>query len=302
MQVSGTQFYFTEGPVWDPSLNVLYFTDINGDPGATPGGVVYKLTPPATVEVLFQPGGNTDGLGLDPQGNLIGAGFVVARRLACSQGGTMTRSRVRAGRRHLLREQRDQHAGRHRRPLGRRHLLHRSHVRERQPGLPDASTSRSRCAGRVPRDDRRRAAPRGLDDQRPERGEPLARREDALRLVHAGPARSRSSTSPPTARSRTRRPSPRAPRSPTACASTPAGTCTWARYRPRRLRSHGQAPRDHLGRRPDVVTNCAFGGADQKTLYITARTCATLSGAPPLGGGLLYAISDMPVPGMPGRN
>ncbi len=51
-----------------------------------------------------------------------------------------------------------------------------------------------------------------------------------------------------------------------------------------------------------TVTNCAFGGADQKTLFITARTSATLSGTPPLGGGLLYEIADMPVPGMPGRN
>jgi sugar lactone lactonase YvrE len=51
-----------------------------------------------------------------------------------------------------------------------------------------------------------------------------------------------------------------------------------------------------------VVTNCAFGGADQKTLFITARTQATLSGAPPMGGGALYAIANMPVPGIPRRN
>jgi gluconolactonase len=52
----------------------------------------------------------------------------------------------------------------------------------------------------------------------------------------------------------------------------------------------------------NIVTNCAFGGSDQKTLYVTARTSATLSGAPPMGGGLLYSIANMPVPGMPGRN
>jgi gluconolactonase len=51
-----------------------------------------------------------------------------------------------------------------------------------------------------------------------------------------------------------------------------------------------------------VVTNCAFGGSDQKTLFITARTQATLSGAPPMGGGALYAIANMPVPGIPGQN
>ena len=51
-----------------------------------------------------------------------------------------------------------------------------------------------------------------------------------------------------------------------------------------------------------IVTNCAFGAADQKTLFITARTQATLSGAPPLGGGALYKIDGMPVPGIPGQN
>ena len=33
-----------------------------------------------------------------------------------------------------------------------------------------------------------------------------------------------------------------------------------------------------------------------------AMAYATLAGVPPLGGGLLYQISNMPVPGMPGRN
>src|SRR5579859_1822692 len=72
--VSG-QFYFTEGPVWDPNKNVLYFTDINAHQGGTTGGAIYRLTLPSTVDVFLQPDGNADGLGLDPQGNLIGAGF-----------------------------------------------------------------------------------------------------------------------------------------------------------------------------------------------------------------------------------
>ncbi|HLK41329.1 MAG TPA: SMP-30/gluconolactonase/LRE family protein, partial [Polyangiaceae bacterium] len=95
------QFYFTEGPVWDPAKGVLYFTDINGDPldGGSVGGVVYRLTPPSAIDVLFQPAGNTDGLGLDPQGNLLGAGFAsrdawrrtsdgtVSALSPCAQGG-----------------------------------------------------------------------------------------------------------------------------------------------------------------------------------------------------------------------
>jgi gluconolactonase len=51
-----------------------------------------------------------------------------------------------------------------------------------------------------------------------------------------------------------------------------------------------------------IVTNCAFGGADQRTLFITARTQATLSGPPPMGGGALYQIENMPVPGIRGQN
>jgi sugar lactone lactonase YvrE len=51
-----------------------------------------------------------------------------------------------------------------------------------------------------------------------------------------------------------------------------------------------------------IVTNCGFGGADQRTLFITARTQATLSGAPPMGGGSLYAIQNMPVTGIAGQN
>ncbi len=71
-----TQFYFTEGPVWDPKKSVLYFTDINAPQGAKVGGAIYRLTLPNTFDVLLQPAGNADGLGLDPQGNIIAAGFL----------------------------------------------------------------------------------------------------------------------------------------------------------------------------------------------------------------------------------
>jgi gluconolactonase len=68
-------FYFTEGPVWDPTKNVLYFTDINAQQNGTTGGAIYRLTLPSTFDILFQPDGNADGLGLDPQGNIIAAGY-----------------------------------------------------------------------------------------------------------------------------------------------------------------------------------------------------------------------------------
>jgi hypothetical protein len=66
----GNQFYFTEGPVWNPDAGVLYFTDINKPQGdGAVGDAIYRLTPPASVDVYFQPSGNADGLALDRQGS-----------------------------------------------------------------------------------------------------------------------------------------------------------------------------------------------------------------------------------------
>ncbi len=48
-----------------------------------------------------------------------------------------------------------------------------------------------------------------------------------------------------------------------------------------------------------VPTNCAFGGPDQTTLFITGRTAIT--GTPIAGNASLMRIDHMPVPGMPGR-
>ena len=48
-----------------------------------------------------------------------------------------------------------------------------------------------------------------------------------------------------------------------------------------------------------IPTNCAFGGPDQRTLFITARTL--LSGTPTAGNAALLRIDNMPVPGIPGR-
>lgn len=80
VQISG-QFLFTEGPIWDPAKGVLYFTDINAN-------AVYQLTLPNRFDVLLQPAQYADGLALDAQGNLIGAGFS-ARDIWRLSSGTM---------------------------------------------------------------------------------------------------------------------------------------------------------------------------------------------------------------------
>jgi gluconolactonase len=65
----GDQFLFTEGPVWDPKKQLLYFSDINAN-------TIYELALPDRIDVLLQPAGYPDGLALDPEGRLIVAGFV----------------------------------------------------------------------------------------------------------------------------------------------------------------------------------------------------------------------------------
>jgi sugar lactone lactonase YvrE len=46
-------------------------------------------------------------------------------------------------------------------------------------------------------------------------------------------------------------------------------------------------------------TNCAFGGPDQRTFFITARVLAAV---PAPGNSTLLRIDDMPIPGIPGQN
>lgn len=62
------RFSFTEGPVWDPVRNVLFFTDIDGSK-------VYRLTPPDQFEVVIDGAGAPNGLALDRSGRLLVAGF-----------------------------------------------------------------------------------------------------------------------------------------------------------------------------------------------------------------------------------
>ena len=57
-------FTFTEGPVWLAARGVLLFSDV-------PADTINQLQPPATITVFRRPTGESNGLGLDPQGRLI---------------------------------------------------------------------------------------------------------------------------------------------------------------------------------------------------------------------------------------
>ena len=55
---------FLEGPLWLKTEGVLLFSDI-------PANRIYKLTPPETIAVFREPSGNSNGLALDEAGLLI---------------------------------------------------------------------------------------------------------------------------------------------------------------------------------------------------------------------------------------
>ncbi|MEX2564497.1 MAG: SMP-30/gluconolactonase/LRE family protein [Cyclobacteriaceae bacterium] len=55
---------FTEGPVWDKNENILLFSDI-------PANTIYKLDPTGALETFRHPSNNANGLTFDSDGNLL---------------------------------------------------------------------------------------------------------------------------------------------------------------------------------------------------------------------------------------
>jgi len=67
-------FKFTEGPVWFASLGVLFFSDMNfrGGNANGPPSVMHRLTPPSTIED-FVPQSGSNGLAIAPDGQILAA-------------------------------------------------------------------------------------------------------------------------------------------------------------------------------------------------------------------------------------
>jgi gluconolactonase len=59
-----TGFVFTEGPLWDPRDDSLYFSDI-------PANRIYRWIPERGAEVFREPSGKANGLTWDPEGCLL---------------------------------------------------------------------------------------------------------------------------------------------------------------------------------------------------------------------------------------
>jgi len=299
--VSGA-FYFTEGPVWDPKKGVLYFTDMNAQEGGSVGGAIYRLTLPDTIDVLLQPAGSADGLGLDPGGNLIAAGFVSrnAWRLSasnametlapCPQGGGTCYSGQEVNTPDDITSRSD----------GVLYFTDPTFGSGGQ-GFPTQTLPLSGAQGVyrlttdgvLHREDSTTSGPNGVNLSPDEKALYVAYTyagEIARFDVAADGSLSHKTTF-------------------ATGATIPDSMCVDAGGNVYVGTISGLAVYDptgkHLGTISPgglIVTNCAFGGQDQHTLFITARTQATLSGAPPMGGGALYQVANMPVPGIPGQN
>jgi gluconolactonase len=297
-KVSG-QFYFTEGPVWDPRNSVLYFTDINAHHGAATAGAVYTLTLPSTFAILLEPDGNADGLGLDPDGNLIAAGYGSRSVWRLSSPTTMTTLSPCSGTKPTC-------------------------YQGQEVNTPDDITSRSDGT---------------LYFTDPTFGKNLAQGSFALsgaegvyRLTNDGVLHLEdASTDGPNgvtlspdektlyvaytsintvARFTVAVDGSLSEKSTFVSATLADSMCVDARGDLFVGTAHGLevfgpsggAALGTIAVGGDVATNCAFGGVDQTTLFITSHSQATLTATPSAGSSSLYEVDGMPVPGIPGRN
>lgn len=78
-----TGFKFTEGPVWNASGGYLLFSDI-------PANRIYKWSPDGGVEVFLEPSGNSNGLAYDRDGRLLACEHGNRRLSRIERDGTHT--------------------------------------------------------------------------------------------------------------------------------------------------------------------------------------------------------------------
>jgi gluconolactonase len=296
-----SQFYFTEGPVWDPAHDVLYFTDINAQKNGKTVGAIYRLTLPSTIDVFFEPDGNADGLGLDPQGNIIAAGFVsrsiwrlsnntMQTLAACPSAATTT---CYAGKE--VNTPDDITA----RSDGTIYFTDPTFASGGQ-GFPSQTLPLSQAQGvyRLATDgtlhleDTSTQGPNGIN---------LSPDEKTLYVAYTtGNTVARFAVAPDGSLSK---------KQTFASAALADSMCVDAGGNVYVGTSGGLAVFDPAGQSQGTIsvagqltTNCAFGGADQRTLFITSRAQSTLVGTPVANDSSLYKIDKMPIPGIPGQN
>jgi gluconolactonase len=78
-----TGFQFTEGPIWSPEGNFLFFSDI-------PANKILQVTVDGRVRIFRQPSGNSNGLTRDQEGRLIACEHSNRRVTRTEKNGSLT--------------------------------------------------------------------------------------------------------------------------------------------------------------------------------------------------------------------
>jgi gluconolactonase len=277
------RFLFTEGPIWDPAASVLYFTDINAN-------IIYRFTPPSTFDAFIMPSQHANGLALDRDGSLVVAGFS-SRSVERASGTTLTA--IASTYQGLKLNSPDDVTVR---SDGVIYFTDPTFGISGSQGLPAQQQQlsfegvyRLTTDGTLHLEDQGTSTPNGVE---------LSPDEHTLYVSFTSPGtiakyavghdgalsnRSTFATGVSTADS--------------MCVDA-AGNLYVASLGGIAVFAPSGKPIGTIAM-SQVPTNCAFGGPDQRTLFITART--SLAGTPTAGNASLYQITGMPIPGLPGR-
>jgi gluconolactonase len=298
--ISG-QFYFTEGPVWDPNKNVLYFTDIQAHQGSTNGGAIYQLTLPNTISVFFQPDGNADGIGLDPQGNIIAAGFASRNIWRLSNGAMQTLAACSSSAKTSCYNGQEVNTPDDITSRSDGVIYFTDPTFGSGQGLPTQSFAPGMTQGvysltkdgMVHQYDSTSSGPNGVNLSPDEKtlyvaytlGNSVSKFNVATDGSLSGKANFATGTSLADSMCVDRGGNVYVGTQPGLAVFSPSGAALGT------ISAGGQ-----------IVTNCAFGGPDQRTLFITSRGSGTLIGTPVANDSALYKVDNMPVRGIPGQN
>jgi gluconolactonase len=281
-EISG-QFLFTEGPVWDPTKQVLYFTDINAD-------TLYRLTLPDTLDTALNPMQNADGLALDSHGEVIAAGFVSRSIWKLSGSRMQTLAATYQGKK--LNSPDDLIA----RSDGVIYFTDPLFGINGTQGFPAQASElgfqgvyRLTTDGTLHLEDQTNSGPNGVQ---------LSPDEHTLYVSYTNTGEVHTFTVAVDGSLGDKK---------LFASSVPIADsmCVDAGGNLYVASLNGIAVFDPVGAPlgtialSEVPTNGAFGGPDQKTFFITARK--GLVGTPTPGNSSLYRIDGMPIPGLPGR-
>jgi|CZKU01.1.fsa_nt_gi gluconolactonase len=295
------QFYFTEGPVWDPKKNVLYFTDIQAHQGTQNVGAIYRLTLPNQIDALLEPDGNTDGIGLDPQGNIIAAGFASREVWRLSNGIMQPLATCSSSASTTCYNGQEVNTPDDITSRADGIIYFTDPTFGSGLGLPNQTFVLGSAQGvyRLTQDgalhveDTSTQGPNGVN---------LSPDQTTLYVAYTlGGSVAKFDVQPDGSLKNKQTFATGTTLADSMCVDH-GGNVYVGTYSGLAVFNPAGQALGTVAAGGQIVTNCAFGGADQKTLFITARAQSTLTGTPAMGNGFLYKVDSMPVPGIPGQN